>query len=342
RGKIEPTRHFGIFALYVSFFPQLVAGPIERAGHLIPQFKKMGKFEWSVLNESITRIFWGLFKKVVIADRLSLYVDAVYGNVSHHGSVSLILATYFFAIQIYCDFSAYSDIAIGSARLFGIRLRENFNNPYLATSITDFWRRWHISLSSWLRDYLYISLGGNRKSISRTYYNLIIVMLLGGLWHGAGWTFVFWGGLHGMYLIWERIIKNIKLKYFDVSTENNNNKGKKRMKNLTITWLKRIIVFHLVCLTWIFFRADTFNTAFEILIRIWKLIPGFFTDAIIFGHLITGMAISVVIISFSRWAKTRDNRHISEWYSIVSVGIIIVSIILLGVEQGSAFIYFQF
>ena len=344
RNKLKPTNHFGIFALYVSFFPQLVAGPIERAWYLIPQFKNRIKFKSSVLNDSVARILFGLFKKVIIADRIALYVDAVYGNISSHSSFSLLLATYFFAIQIYCDFSAYSDIAIGSARLFGIRLRENFNSPYLATSITDFWRRWHISLSSWLRDYLYISLGGNRKGSLRTYYNLIIVMLLGGLWHGAGWNFIIWGGLHGGFLVIERIFKNIN--GFSSKTTFENNDGSNiflnRTKNIISIWFRRIIVFHLVCLAWIFFRSGTLDSALNIIFGICEFNSGFFFDYSIFSHLAFGAVIGVALLkSFSK-IKNKEVTLTGALNFIFFIVTIILCIILFGVEQGSAFIYFKF
>jgi alginate O-acetyltransferase complex protein AlgI len=201
RGRQRPERHLGIFALYVSFFPQLVAGPIERSTHLLPQFFQPHRFEYDRVTSGLRLVLWGFFKKVVVADRLALYVNAVYNDPSAHTGPTILLATYFFAFQIYCDFSGYSDIAIGTARVMGYDLMQNFRRPYFARSISEFWSRWHISLSTWFRDYLYIPLGGNRVPRWRWYVNLFAVFLISGLWHGANWTFVVWGALHGTYLI---------------------------------------------------------------------------------------------------------------------------------------------
>jgi alginate O-acetyltransferase complex protein AlgI len=195
RGTLRPETHLGRFAIFVAFFPQLVAGPIERASRLLPQLREQFFLRSHQVQSGFQLALWGLFLKVVVADWLSLFVNAVYGAPEGHGRVVLAAATYGFALQIYCDFSGYSSIAIGVARMFGIDLMENFRRPYLSTSIRDFWRRWHISLSTWLRDYLYISVGGNRHGELRTYLSLMITMLLGGLWHGASWNFVIWGGL---------------------------------------------------------------------------------------------------------------------------------------------------
>jgi alginate O-acetyltransferase complex protein AlgI len=201
RGNQKPERHLGIFALYVSFFPQLVAGPIERSTRLLPQFWVQHGFDASRAASGFRLILWGFFKKIVIADRLAIYVNDVYGNPGAQDGLTLLVATYFFAFQIYCDFSAYSDIAIGSARIMGYDLMQNFRRPYFARSIQEFWQRWHISLSTWFRDYVYIPLGGNRVPKWRWYVNLMAVFLVSGLWHGAAWTFVVWGALHGGYLI---------------------------------------------------------------------------------------------------------------------------------------------
>ncbi len=201
RGRQKAERHLGIYALYVMFYPQLVAGPIERPYQLLHQFREHHEFDLPRVSDGLKLMLWGFFKKVVIADRIGLYVNQVYeAPTSHHGW-SLIVATYFFAFQIYCDFSGYTDIAIGAAQVMGFRLMDNFNRPYFAKSIAEFWRRWHISLSSWFRDYLYFPLGGNRVPVPRWCFNISIVFLLSGLWHGASWTFVVWGALHGFYIL---------------------------------------------------------------------------------------------------------------------------------------------
>jgi len=200
RGRQQPENHFGIFALYVMFYPQLVAGPIERPQNLLPQFKEPHNFHPLEASAGLQRMLWGMFKKVVIADNLAVLVNRVYANPQEHVGFPLLLATLAFTFQVYCDFSGYSDIAIGSARVMGFRLRENFDRPYFSPSLGELWRRWHISLSSWFRDYLYIPLGGSRVSRPRRCLNLCVVFVVCGLWHGANWTYIVWGGLHGLYL----------------------------------------------------------------------------------------------------------------------------------------------
>ncbi len=240
RGKVKAERHLGIYSLYVMFFPQLVAGPIERAQNMLPQFRERHFFAVARVTEGLKLMLWGMFKKVVIADRLALVVNQVYADPSSYAGPSLITATIFFAFQIYCDFSGYSDIAIGSAQVLGFRLMRNFDRPYFATSIQDFWHHWHISLSTWFRDYVYFPLGGNRVSLWRWRLNILLTFLLSGLWHGANWTFVIWGALHGFYYLISTIARK------------------------PVAWpqsLKVIITFSLVCFAWIFFRANHLSDA---------------------------------------------------------------------------------
>ena len=201
RGTIKPERHFGIFALFVMFFPQLVAGPIERSENLLPQFYEKHKFDFERIISGLRIMMWGFFKKIVIADRAATAVNAIYNSAQSYSGLYLVIATVLFAFQIYCDFSGYSDIAKGCARVLGFRLMDNFKNPYLSGSIKEFWRRWHISLSTWFMDYIYIPLGGNRAGKLKKYRNLIVTFLISGLWHGANWTFVLWGGIHGIYQV---------------------------------------------------------------------------------------------------------------------------------------------
>ena len=264
RGTHEAERHLGRFALYISFFPQLVAGPIERAGHLLAQLKRENHFDVARLSEGGKLIAWGLFKKMVIADQLASYVNRVYENPNLYSGSTLLLATYFFAFQIYCDFSGYSDIAIGSARILGYDLMQNFRLPYFATSIRDFWRRWHISLSSWFADYLYVPLGGNRVAQRRWILNIFIVFLLSGFWHGANWTFVAWGGLHACYYLLEALAGKIKKRLWRVPV----------LPNSATRWLKIFVTFHLVVLAWVFFRARTLPNAFLIVGRILTDVTG--------------------------------------------------------------------
>jgi alginate O-acetyltransferase complex protein AlgI len=253
RGNHPAERHFGIYGLYVMFYPQLVAGPIERPQNLLHQFREVHTFDQSRVSSGLKLMLWGLFKKIVIADRLAQYVNQVYDHPEHFSGLPLIIATVFFAIQIYCDFSGYSDIAIGSARVMGFKLMRNFNRPYFSKTISEFWSRWHISLSTWFRDYLYITLGGNRVNKRRWYFNLFFVFLVSGFWHGANWTFIIWGALHGTYLIFSLISKNVRHRINDSLGIS----GNKRFLNL----LDMAIVFVLVDFAWIFFRAQNLNDA---------------------------------------------------------------------------------
>ncbi|MGE4569241.1 MAG: MBOAT family protein, partial [Bacteroidales bacterium] len=211
RGAHKAERHFGIYALYVMFFPQLVAGPIERPQNLLPQFRTSKFFQAEGFRQGLAQVAMGFFKKVVIADRLAMAVDHAYATSPEQSGLSMAIAAFFYSFQIYCDFSGYSDIAIGSARMMGFKLMTNFNAPYLAKSLTEFWKRWHISLSTWFKDYLYISLGGNRVSAAKVYRNLFIVFLISGLWHGANWTFVIWGALHGVIIVAEKFVNHLHL-----------------------------------------------------------------------------------------------------------------------------------
>jgi D-alanyl-lipoteichoic acid acyltransferase DltB (MBOAT superfamily) len=249
RKRIEPTNNFIDFALFVAFFPQLVAGPIERASALLPQLSKKLAPTRHQIEQGIVLIVVGLFRKVIIGDTAGRFSDHIFGNLEAYKSIELICALLLFSIQIYADFSGYSHIARGTAKLLGVELMKNFEQPYLSRNITEFWRRWHISLSSWLKDYLYISLGGNRISMSRTYINLMITMLLGGLWHGASWNFVIWGGLHGIYLAAHKLIIG---------------KRKVNSQNLKSFSLKNIfhivITFVLVLFTWLFFRSTSWDS----------------------------------------------------------------------------------
>ncbi|GHV80557.1 alginate O-acetyltransferase [Spirochaetia bacterium] len=254
RGTVAAERNFVSYALFVTFFPQLVAGPIERTGNLLPQFKADHVFDYDRVTSGLKLAAWGMFKKVVIADRLAVYVNGVYGDPAVYPAAALVLATFFFTFQIYCDFSGYSDLAIGTARVLGFNLMTNFRKPYFSKSISEFWRRWHISLSTWLKDYIYIPLGGNRKGAFRQKLNLLITFLLSGLWHGAAWHFVIWGLLHGVYQVIERSIP-----------ERINAVFKK------VPVVQVCVTFLLVCFAWIFFRANTMGDAFLIVRKLGDL-----------------------------------------------------------------------
>jgi D-alanyl-lipoteichoic acid acyltransferase DltB (MBOAT superfamily) len=263
RGRVPAERHFGIFALYVSFFPQLVAGPIERSSRLLPQFYTKKEPEPNRFTSGSRLILWGLFKKILIADNLAIVVDTIYNNPGEHSGFHLVIATYCFTFQIFCDFSGYSDIAIGSARILGIDLMENFKRPYFAKNVSDFWNRWHISLSSWFRDYLYIPLGGSRVSPQRKVYrNILAVFLLSGLWHGANWTFLMWGGVHALYLMVYRMGKSYWVQIWALIARVSSAK--------TSMWASRILTFHLVVFAWIFFRANNVEQAFFVIGKIFS------------------------------------------------------------------------
>lgn len=250
RGTIKPEVHFGYYALYVSYFPHIMSGPIARAGKLIPQFKAERRFDRDGFLDGLGIALVGFFKKMVVADVIAVYVNAVYGDAEASNGLSAILATILYAVQIYCDFSGYTDIAIGCARMMGIELLQNFNLPYSAVSIKDFWARWHISLSTWFRDYIYIPLGGNRRGKLRKHINVMIVFLVSGLWHGADWTFVIWGALHGVYQIIGDITKGARDALYAKLGADVNGKP--------VRAIRRTVTSLLVSFAWMFFRADSF------------------------------------------------------------------------------------
>ena len=256
RGKQVAERHFGIYALYVLFYPQLVAGPIERPQNLLHQFREEHSFDYRRVTDGLKLMLWGLFKKVVIADRAAVFVDTVFNSPGDFQGVSFIIAAALFSFQIYCDFSGYSDIAIGAAQVMGFKLMDNFNRPYFSKSIAEFWKRWHISLSTWFKDYLYIPLGGNRVGKPRWYFNLFFVFLLSGLWHGANWTFLIWGALHGLFMVISAITAPARAHLVNFLTL--------ERWPLFYKALRILFTFSLVSFAWIFFRAPTISSAWYI------------------------------------------------------------------------------
>ncbi|MCI9593534.1 MAG: MBOAT family protein [Lachnospiraceae bacterium] len=248
RGETAAEHSLVTYAAFVSFFPQLVAGPIERSRNLLGQIKKPHTFRYQEAADGIKLLAWGFFKKLVVADNLAVYVNQIYNALPNYRGLSLAVATVFFAFQIYCDFSGYSDIAAGTARLFGIRLMTNFRSPYFSSSFKEFWSRWHISLSTWFKDYVYIPLGGNRVGKFRCYLNLLLTFLISGLWHGASWTFIIWGGIHGGIQVMERFL----------------GLGGKPNEKKRLRPFRMIVVFILVCLAWVFFRANSVSEAFYV------------------------------------------------------------------------------
>ena len=331
RRQIKPTHSLLSFAVFVAFFPQLVAGPIGRAHLQLPQFERdRVPPDWPQIRRALFLILMGLFKKVAIADALAPYVANAFGASKTSGWITLLVGVYAFALEIYGDFSGYSDIARGSAFLLGIDLPENFNQPYLSRSITEFWRRWHISLSNWLRDYLYIPLGGNRSSELSTHRNLMLTMLIGGLWHGAAMTFVVWGGLHGLYLAAERAVTK-------AATED-----PARPFSLRTDLLRTIVTFHFVCLAWVFFRAKNFSSAFHYLSGIVSLRSGAIDrNAVYTLALATAAMFTIDVVQ----RRARDHAAILNWAPTrrgLAYGAMVVGIILFSGGTPVPFIYFKF
>lgn len=336
RGKIKPTNNLADFALYVSFFPQLVAGPIERAGHLLPQIEILGRPTAEQVKTGVILIVTGMFKKVMIGDTTGRIVDNIFASPGFYKSDEILMALVLFSIQIYADFSGYSSIARGTARLFGVELMRNFEQPYLSSNITEFWRRWHISLSSWLKDYVYIPLGGNRKGELRTYINIMITMILGGLWHGANWTFVVWGGLHGLYLCIHKLMlgkRKIKERFEYTS-----------FSSLLKFFSKVILTFLLVLFTWLFFRAEDFSQAFFIMGKFINWESGEFTLRF---FRITSIFMFVVLIMDVLEYYTRKHSFVALIKAVpvryaVLTAVMLVTLLYMFQSEPNPFIYFQF
>ncbi|RJR31328.1 MBOAT family protein [Candidatus Parcubacteria bacterium] len=344
RGKLKPERNFKNFALFVTFFPQLVAGPIERATKLLPQFENEQRYDYQRVIDGIKLMLWGLFKKVVIADRLAFFVNHVYSQPTQYEGAPLIIATIFFSFQIYCDFSGYSDIAIGSAQVLGFDLMDNFRRPYHSKSISEFWKRWHISLSSWFKDYLYIPLGGNRVAVPRWYFNIFVVFVVSGLWHGANWTFVVWGALHGFYSLVSIMTEKFRNRI-------NNFTGLSDHIMLHKFW-KVIFTFSLVTFSWIFFRANSITDAFYIVTHLLPIDFSFLNinSKVFLNQPIAEFYIAVLAIIFMETVhllqRHREMRHMFTkeplWVKPVFYGALALLILLFGQFQLNQFIYFQF
>jgi alginate O-acetyltransferase complex protein AlgI len=324
--KLEPTKDFIAFSAFVSFFPQLVAGPIERAFNLLPQFTAQRKYSYQVFSYGIKQIIWGFFLKLVVADRAAVYVNAIYNNAENHEGLSFIAATILFSFQIYGDFAGYSLIAIGVAKLFGFDLMKNFNRPYFSSTVSEFWTRWHISLSTWFRDYLYIPLGGNRVIKPRLLFNLFITFLISGLWHGANWTFVVWGALNGIYIIVEVFLFN---------------KRSSKIINVVFTFI-------LINFAWIFFRANSIGDAFFIVENIitnpGKLYIGSGPD--VTAPIYAGFAIALLLLVEIKREYFNSlfsvSLHKLEFVRMFNYAILVYIILSFGVFGESNFIYFQF
>lgn len=331
RRHLKPAQKYLDYGLFIAYFPHLVAGPINRAGDFLPQIERPRVVNTQMVVSGVTLILLGLFRKVVIADAIGGQVDAAFANPGTHSTPQLMVGIYLFALQIYCDFAGYTDIARGSSRLFGIEMMRNFNQPYFSTSITEFWRRWHISLSTWLRDYLYVSLGGNRKGTFNTYRNLFLTMLLGGLWHGAAWTFVIWGALHGFLLIADRL-RGVRVPLYPEQV------------HLPWTWGRvsaMLLTFHLVLLSWVFFRAPGLGVALTYLKQLFSF-SGMNELAVALPAIIIPWLL-VLLVDIPQY-RTNDHEAILRWpvlaRDLAVAGMLLL--VLLGFGTRAPFIYFQF
>jgi alginate O-acetyltransferase complex protein AlgI len=326
--KLKPTKNFIAFFSFVSFFPQLVAGPIERARNLLPQFLVKRDFSYRIAMTGLLDIAWGLFKKMVVADNLAIYVNIVYGDVGYYSGFPLLWATVFFSFQIYCDFSGYSSIAIGVAKLFGFSLMKNFKRPYFASSFQDFWGRWHISLSSWFRDYVYIPLGGNQKSKKRTNTNIMITFIISGLWHGANWTFMFWGAIHGLFNIISKFKIGFKIPLI----------------------LRVVIVFVFTNFAWIFFRAESISDAFHVICNILPLstssfigIPTITKEVFVKMLLLIMTLLFIDFLIERKMGKGASNDSYPKNIKItIYTTLLLLGVYTMGIFEYQEFIYFQF
>jgi alginate O-acetyltransferase complex protein AlgI len=323
RGRQPAEKNFVTYALYVMFYPQLVAGPIERPQNVLPQLREFRPYNWDNVKEGLARMCWGFFKKVVVADRLAMIADRTFGHMPESSSLALAAGAVFYTFQIYCDFSGYSDIALGAARVMNIRLMENFNQPYLSRGITSFWSRWHISLSSWFRDYLYIPLGGNRKGAGRRRLNVFIVFLLSGLWHGANWTFVIWGILHGLLVIFLPGKRGVE----------------ERESRLKIA-LAVIVNFIVVTLLWIFFRAENMATAWAYIKGIFSFTGGSNYLGVSRPELLFAVFVIGIMMLRERFLPGHLIKNNKQFFAYTIM--MVVLCYFFGVFSENQFIYFQF
>lgn len=338
RKDIEPEKDFVLYALFVSFFPQLVAGPIERSTNLIPQFKKKLPLEYLNVIEGLKKMLWGFFMKLVVADRLAIYVNQVYNDQDAYGGVSIWLATFFFSLQLYCDFAGYSNIAIGASRVMGIKLMENFMRPYFfSVSIQDFWKRNHISLTTWLMDYLYYPLIGNSRTIAYWCWCIFLTFIISGIWHGAAWTFVIWGAFHGILLVIEILLQKKRTKF---------EKKYKLKKKRAYIFVQAVFTYFLICLTSVFFRANSVNDSFAIIRKMFVSIDLSELKSLVDFNILISLLVIIMLftIEFIEEYKIK-NPFLGSKFMLVRWSyyyFLIFCILFLGVFEGPQFIYFQF
>lgn len=338
RGEVKAERNLIYYATFISFFPQLVAGPIERTSNLLPQIKAHHEFNYEQAVYGLKLMVWGLFKKLAVADVIAMYPDIVFGNVHNYQGFALVLAVFFFTVQIYCDFSGYSDIARGCSKMLGIDLMENFRSPYFSAGIREFWSRWHISLSTWFRDYVYIPLGGSRVGRFRHYFNLMVTFMISGLWHGADWTFVAWGGVHGLGQVLEDLLGH----------------GRHEVKGLRRAGCV-LVTFMFCSLAWVFFRAESLGEAgyvfahvFEGISDIRDYIAGGF-QALAIGkntaikiavlYFVPLMVIDLLALKYDVFALTGRLNDTMQYACVMMAGLVILA---FGYAGQSSFVYFQF
>ena len=332
--RFEPERNFWMFLVFCSFFPQLIAGPIERPQNLLPQLNNLKPFDYDDFIVGLRQALWGMFKKVVVADRLAYFANIIYNDPHHYHGLPVIVATLFFTFQIYCDFSGYSDIALGVARMMGVHLMTNFRTPYFAKSIQEFWSRWHISLSTWFRDYLYIPMGGNRVSVPRWVFNLFFIFMVSGVWHGANWTFVVWGFIHGIFNSLEAL--NKKYNYFPLKVPG---------------FVQRLYMLTVVVFAWVFFRANSLPDAFTILGNMFDFsgtpfgqIKGLETTALL--NFLLGFPLIFLLLLFENWQQNEKLKTLFLTRSTIRYATYLTLLILIALFgvflDQSSFIYFQF
>lgn len=344
RGKLKATPNLLSFAAFVSFFPQLVAGPIERATRLLPQFETRRKFDYTKAADGMRQILWGFFKKMVVADSCAIVVNQVFGSYEYQSGSVLVLGAVFFAFQIYGDFSGYSDIAIGTARLFGIELMQNFRMPYFARDVADFWRRWHISLTTWFRDYVYIPLGGSRNGKWNAVRNTILVFLVSGFWHGANWTFIVWGLYHALLFL-PLLLLNKNRRYVDSGID------EAKLLPGVGQFLQMVLTFLLVTVGWVFFRAESVTDAFSYLCAMVSFGPGYFNVNTLFASTTTlsnftllFALLSIVLLLVAEWMQ-RAKTHaldIAGWRYRGVIYLLLMLFIYIAKGDSASFIYFQF
>ena len=343
RGVKKVETNLGIFLVYITFFPQLLAGPIERSTHLMQQFYIEQKLRYDNISSGCRQMLWGFLKKIIIADHLAIYVNEIYNHPAQYSAGSLLLAAVFFSFQIYCDFSGYSDIAIGTARLFGIDLMKNFNAPYLARSLREFWKRWHISLSTWFKDYLYVPLGGNQVSKWLWYRNIMIVFIVSGIWHGANWTFLLWGLTHGLILVMEAMTVELRHRFYQITHLNKS--------GILLKTIKTITCFSFVSFTWVLFRANNMNDLSLILSRIFydisKGTKGNFMISRVESFDIGFALVTIGFLFLIELIHRKFNlvlflNQFNAWLRWTVYGLSIILILLCSKTDAQEFIYFRF